>query len=129
MGISAEEYFNKVGAKKDVELPSGVTFTIRKVQGRELLGEPMPFSSKTDLKGVDDEKLEEQWQNMDPQKQKQTIEFNNTLIHKALVEPKLTKEQIDDIPPEDYNFLATEVTSFSFGKIQDVDPTKGTTTS
>ena len=128
MTISAEEYFKKLDNTKTVKLPSGVDFEIRKVQARELIGGPMPFSEKSDLKGVDEEDLQKKWQKMTPEKQKEQLEFTNFLIEKALISPKLTSEQIDNIPPEDYNTLIGEVTEFSFGKISNVSPTKGATT-
>jgi len=122
MAITAEEYFKKVGNTKEVTLPSGSKFKIRKIQARELVGQPMPFSSKEDLKGIDTEKQQEIWSRMTPEEQKKQTEFCDFMILRAVIEPEINENNINDIPDEDYNKLLEYVSDFSFGRVKDVSP-------
>jgi hypothetical protein len=133
MVTTAADYLNK--NRKEVILPSGAVFVIRKVTGRDYMriNAEIPISSMASTVAPDvpadasaEEKARIKWEAM-PQEQKQSIfKVNDHLIITGTVSPalSLTREDgklcLDDIYSEDYNALLEAISEFSTPKRQDL---------
>ena len=127
MAIKADEYFKKANPTKEVTLPSGSVFLLRRIQSRELLEMNMPFSSKEDLSGLSKEKQELVWKKMDTKQKKEQVVFCEFMVVLSVVEPKITQENIKNIPDTDYTSLLDQITDFSFGRVKKISPLSETT--
>lgn len=122
MGISAKEYEEKNAGTKDVTLPSGAVFTIRKVMAREYMGEMgIPLASLSGLAGDNNEKIKILLEKMTPEQKAKMLQANDRLICKSSVAPLITMTPeegsllVSKLTDADYYKLLAEVTAFSFG--------------
>jgi len=141
---TAEAYRSKreSESRKEVVLPSGAAFIIRKISSRELVekGLETPVKRSQDIileannaeawsRLTDEQKKEqltktqERWQNLTAQQKKDQMIFNDQLISLGTVSPKLTAGEasadvlsVHEFDDDDYYALLKEISEFSWGK-------------
>jgi len=114
------EYRKKVSGEKEVSLPSGAVFKIKKITGRDFVKYGMlPLKSTMEIARAKNN--EEVVNKLTEEERKKQIEAMDRIIVIAVKEPKLSLEKkegflcIDELSDEDYYKLVTEITNFSFG--------------
>ena len=137
MITSAKDFLSSL--TKDITLPSGVVFRIRKVNARELVlkGRPLPVEKLSQIKakceqlaGALAEKNPETSKITPDQMAKNILDSYSSMdvyIREGTVFPQITYERIsedilciDDLSDEEYSFLYNEISKFSTIKRQDL---------
>lgn len=117
MVTKAEEYMVKAAKEREVTLPSGAVFKVKNISGRDFIREG-GISLDTIAQLTDktaSEKKDILAKNMLPAERKKLFEYNDMLICKAVIDPRITLTgeggslSITDIVDEDYYFLLKEV--------------------
>jgi len=113
------DYRKMVSGEKEVTLPSGAVFRIRKLRGRDFLKiGGFPIVSTTDIARS---KPEDIFEKISDEERKKLVEAMDKIIALAVKEPKigLKKEEgklcIDELADDDYYFLVNEINDFSMG--------------
>lgn len=121
MAIGISEYRQKVGGEKEIPLPSGAVFKIRKVTGRDFMSEGnFPVSSTRDIVQAKKE-ASAAWDNMASEQRKEKIKAMNGIIVMAVKEPKISLEPeegklcVKEINDTDYFALVEAISTFSMG--------------
>ena len=122
----ASEYLEKTGSTKDITLPSGQVFTIRKVTGRMLMkaGIKIPLVSGTET-STSAEKSKILWEKMTDEQRADAVRFNDALVCVTCVSPVVVQKpqeeckegelSIDVLSEEDYYTIIGEASSFMSG--------------
>lgn len=118
---TALDYLSLVGKDKEVTLPSGAVFRIRRVKARELVGFDMPLISEDNMSDTSEEKLALRWSKMTATDKAKQFQFNNEMIKLAVISPKISEDDTDgtlnvrDIEQDDYVALVLEINDYAFG--------------
>ena len=125
---TVESYRSKNVQTKEVTLPSGEVFEIKKITTRDYIQNGgLQLSSASEIAGSSEEKNKILWDKMNDGQKKQQLEATSKMIILAVINPPISyvkmdgKLCIEEITDEDYYFLLKEITSFSFGR-QDLKP-------
>ena len=125
-GIS--DYRKMVSGEKEITLPSGAVFRIRKIRGRDYL-KTGAFPVKSTVEIARSGKSEDSiWTEMSEEDRKKMIETMDSIITIAVKEPRISlkKEEgklcVDELSDEDYYFLVNEINSFSIGGQENLRP-------
>lgn len=116
---SVEAYRQKIGQTKEIILPSGFVFKIRKISTRDYIQSGGLISAMPDSNAGEKAKI--LWERMPEEQKKQQLRTMSQLMVLAVIEPAMSMEKekdklcIDEMPDEDYYALLNEMTSFSYG--------------
>ena len=124
---NVDEYLKLKEKIKEIKLPSGAIFEIKKVSTRDkLLKGEFPIINSANIKLQDEKNINEQNKNLSKDSMIENINFANKFIVEAVINPKMSLEQkegflyINDLSDEDANFLLEEISNYSFGRGQDL---------
>ena len=134
MTTGITEYRTKVGGKKEITLPSGAIFKIRKLTGRDFMQQGnFPISSTKEIAQAKKE-ASETWTKMTGDQQRAQLTTIDKVIVLAVIDPELSlvKEEgklgINELSDNDYYFLIEKITEFSIGGGQELKPFRNGTT-
>ena len=123
MVTSAKEYREK-NTTKEVTLPSGAVFTIRKASAMDSLDENFPIKNIQEIIGDNvDEKNQMRAEKMTSEERKETTIASIKLMLLMVVSPKIEFYKPDndddwwirDLTKDDFDYLMKEINNFSFG--------------
>ena len=121
MATGILDYRAKAGGEKEITLPSGAIFKIRKLTGRDFLQQGnFPIVSTKEIAQAKKD-ASSTWLKMTNEQQREQMATLNRIIVLAVKEPKLSliKEEgklgIDELLDIDYYFLIQAITDFSIG--------------
>lgn len=117
MVTNAQDYKDKAAQEREVTLPSGAVFKIKRITGRDFIRDGgIPIETLQQLtSSTADEKKEILMKKLSAEDRKRLFDYNDTLITRACVEPRVTLAgepgtiAITDIVDEDYYFLLNEI--------------------
>ena len=129
--ISVDGYraMTTANAVKDVLLPSGATFKIKKVSGKELIRQNISLPLKNTraiAQAGSKDNVGEVIATLDDEGIKKIVGFMDNLIVMSVITPEISlktnevgKLYVGEIADDDYDKLATEVKAFSLGGVAD----------
>jgi len=117
MATTAQEYKEKAQQTREVTLPSGAVFKIKNITGRDFVRDGgIPLDTLNQLtSSTADEKKDILMKKLSAEDRKKLFDYNDTLITRACVEPRVTLNgepgtiAITDIVDADYYFLLNEI--------------------
>ena len=127
MSTNIDEYKNIVNKGKEITLPSGAIFEIKKITVRgSLMNGILEIKNSSAVILNSENKTTDV--NYTPDQYKKFQDYSDNLIVKAVSSPKISLIEnekdslfIGDIIDEDYNFIVNEINKFSLGGNKPLD--------